>query len=133
MDTGQLQSNGELPFFFADRRTPVMLEPIFLPLILILIAMVLGFCLILPGIRGRERIFAALRFLMLGSAGLWIFFRCPFLFALTPILIDNCLVFSARNGSQLQHDQQCNCSVTIVSLLSPISNFSWVSSRRISP
>lgn len=75
MDTGQIPSqNGELPFFFADRRTPVMLEPIFLPLILILIAMILGFCLILPGIRGRERIFAALRFLMLGSAGLWIFF-----------------------------------------------------------
>lgn len=79
MDTGQSNvissQNADLPFFFADRRTPVMLEPIFLPLILILIAMILGFCLILPGIRGRERIFAALRFLMLGSAGLWIFFR----------------------------------------------------------
>merc|ERR1712176_1704785 len=77
-DTGQSNvissQNADLPFFFADRRTPVMLEPIFLPLILILIAMILGFCLILPGIRGRERIFAALRFLMLGSAGLWIFF-----------------------------------------------------------
>jgi len=79
MDTGQSNiisssQNADLPFFFADRRTPVMLEPIFLPLLLILIAMILGFCLILPGIRGRERIFAALRFLMLGSAGLWIFF-----------------------------------------------------------
>lgn len=115
MDTGQLQSNGELPFFFADRRTPVMLEPIFLPLILILIAMVLGFCLILPGIRGRERIFAALRFLMLGSAGLWIFFRCLFLFALTPKLIDNCLVYSAPNGFQPQPDQLYNCLVMIES------------------
>jgi len=65
---------GELPFFFADRRTPVMLEPVFLPLLLIVVAAVLGFCLILPGIRGRERIFAALRFFMLGAAGLWIFF-----------------------------------------------------------
>lgn len=74
MDTGQMSSNAELPFFFADRRTPVMLEPIFLPLLLILVATILGFCLILPGIRGRERVFAALRFLMLGSAGLWIFF-----------------------------------------------------------
>ena len=70
-----MEQRAELPFFFADRRTPVMLEPIFLPLLLILAAMILGFCLILPGIRGRERIFAALRFFMLGSAGFWIFFR----------------------------------------------------------
>lgn len=69
-----MEQRAELPFFFADRRTPVMLEPIFLPLLLILAAMILGFCLILPGIRGRERIFAALRFFMLGSAGFWIFF-----------------------------------------------------------
>ena len=73
-----MEQRAELPFFFADRRTPVMLEPIFLPLLLILAAMILGFCLILPGIRGRERIFAALRFFMLGSAGFWIFFRLVF-------------------------------------------------------
>lgn len=77
MDTGQQispQARNELPFFFADRRTPVLLEPIFLPLLLIVAAVLIGFCLILPGIRGRERIFAALRFFMLGSAGLWMFF-----------------------------------------------------------
>ena len=68
-------NQNDLPFFFADRRTPVILEPIFLPLLLILAAILLGFCLILPGIRGRQRVFAALRFFMLGSAGLWIFFR----------------------------------------------------------
>jgi hypothetical protein len=67
-------NQNDLPFFFADRRTPVILEPIFLPLLLILAAILLGFCLILPGIRGRQRVFAALRFFMLGSAGLWIFF-----------------------------------------------------------
>lgn len=64
----------ELPFFFPDRRSPVLLEPIFLPLLLILTAVVIGFCLILPGIRGRERIFAAIRVTLLGSAGLWLFF-----------------------------------------------------------
>ena len=78
-----MEQRAELPFFFADRRTPVMLEPIFLPLLLILAAMILGFCLILPGIRGRERIFAALRFFMLGSAGFWIFFRLVLKFFLT--------------------------------------------------
>ena len=66
---------GELPFFFPERKTPVLLEPIFLPLLLILLAVLIGFCLILPGIRGRQRIFAAIRVTLLGSAGLWLFFR----------------------------------------------------------
>lgn len=65
---------GELPFFFPERQTPVLLEPIFLPLLLILLAVLIGFCLILPGIRGRQRIFAAIRVTLLGSAGLWLFF-----------------------------------------------------------
>jgi len=64
----------ELPFFFKDRKTPVLLEPIFLPLLLILLAVLIGFCLILPGIRGRQRIFAAIRVTLLGSVGLWLFF-----------------------------------------------------------
>ena len=100
-----MEQRAELPFFFADRRTPVMLEPIFLPLLLILAAMILGFCLILPGIRGRERIFAALRFFMLGSAGFWIFFR---------------LVFSRSKLVPLHNDdgiETCNTAlVTLVTL-----------------
>jgi len=64
----------ELPFFFPDRRSPVLLEPIFLPLLLILFAILIGFCMVLPGIRGRQRIFAAIRVTLLGSAGLWLFF-----------------------------------------------------------
>ena len=68
-------SMAQLPFFFPDRKTPVLLEPIFLPLLLILLAVLIGFCLILPGIRGRQRIFAAIRVTLLGSAGLWLFFR----------------------------------------------------------
>ena len=94
-----MEQRAELPFFFADRRTPVMLEPIFLPLLLILAAMILGFCLILPGIRGRERIFAALRFFMLGSAGFWIFFR---------------LVFSCSKLVKLRHCDGIETSYTVV-------------------
>lgn len=63
-----------LPFFFGDNETPVLLEPIFLPLVLILVALVIGFCLVLPGIRGRERIFLAIRYTLLGSAGIWMIF-----------------------------------------------------------
>ena len=64
-----------LPFFFPERRTAVLLEPIFLPLLLIMVAVLIGFCLILPGIRGRQRIFAAIRVTLLGSSGLWMLFR----------------------------------------------------------
>lgn len=63
-----------LPFFFPERRTAVLLEPIFLPLLLIMVAVLIGFCLILPGIRGRQRIFAAIRVTLLGSSGLWMLF-----------------------------------------------------------
>jgi hypothetical protein len=64
----------EIPIF-KERRTPVMLEPVFLPLLLVAFALIIGFCVILPGIRGRERAFAAIRVLILGSMGIWFIFR----------------------------------------------------------
>jgi len=63
----------EIPIF-KERRTPVMLEPVFLPLLLVAFALIIGFCVILPGIRGRERAFAAIRVLILGSMGIWFIF-----------------------------------------------------------